>query len=301
MRALPSLSALFAFEAAARHRSFKQAAVELHVTPTAVSHQIRALEGTLGVRLFSRKVRRVELTHWGELLLPTLSESFDAIAHAVGVVTRPSRREIVVLSATTAFTAKWLIPRLGRSPVALRLQATEEVLDLAPGVVDLAIRYGRGPYPHLDATPLVEDRFAPVASPRLRVRRWSDLARHPRLEFDWHKSDAATPTWSRWSRQAGLRTKLRASAEFRFSDESHAIQAAVAGHGVALISLSLVSEELRAKLLEIPFGPVIEGPTYHLVHSLGRPLSPAASTVKAWLLEEARTTREQLAQPNGRA
>ncbi len=294
---LPSLSALRAFEAAARHRSFKAAAAELHVTPTAVSHQIRSLEEELGVQLFVRRARRVDLTTAGELLHPTLETSFGAIARAIGLITRPSRPSSVGLTTTAAFAAKWLVPRLDRAPFPLRLQATETVLDLEPGVVDLAIRYGGRPHRHLEATPLFVDRFAPLASPRLGIRSPADLARQPRIEFDWKKSDRSTPTWARWSRRA-RRAPVRgrtARPPLHFSDESHAIQAAIAGHGVALLSLTLVVDELLANLLEVPFGPLLPGPTYHLVHPRDRPLSPATSQVKQWLIEEARSTREQLA------
>jgi LysR family transcriptional regulator, glycine cleavage system transcriptional activator len=298
VRDLPSLSALRAFEAAARHQSFKRAAAELHVTPTAVSHQIRALEETTGVRLFVREVRRVVLTPAGEVLFPILRDSFDAIAQTLAIVARPARHAVVTLSATTAFTAKWLVPRLAKMRsahplIALRLEASDELVDLEAGAVDLAIRYGRGPYPRLDATPLIVDRFAPVASPRLRVRSLSDLERHTRIEFDWRKADPTNPTWTRWSR-ALRRVHRRSAPALHFSDESHAIQAAIAGQGVGLLSLTLVAEELRTKLLEVPFGPVMSGPTYHLVHVHGRALSPAAQIVKAWIVDEARATRAEV-------
>ncbi|MDF2696622.1 MAG: LysR family transcriptional regulator [Labilithrix sp.] len=300
MRTLPSLSALRAFEAAARHQSFKRAAAELHVTPTAVSHQIRLLEESTGVRLFVRETRRVVLTPAAEVLFPILRDSFDAIAQAVAVVARPAQQGVVTLSATTAFTAKWLVPRLAKMriahpSIALRLEASDDVIDLKAGAVDLAIRYGHGPYPRLDAMPLIVDRFAPVASPRLRVRTFSDLERHTRIEFDWHKADRSNPTWARWSR-ARKRVHRRAAPALRFSDESHAIQAAIAGQGVALLSLTLVAEELRTKLLEVPFGPAMSGPTYHLVHTRREALSPAARTVKEWILAEARAARAEVDQ-----
>ena len=300
MRALPSLSALRAFEAAARHQSFKRAAAELHVTPTAVSHQIRILEETTGVRLFVRKARRVALTPAAEVLFPILRDSFDTIAQAVSTVARPAQRGLVTLSATTAFTAKWLVPRLAKlkaahPSLALRLAASDDVVELETGAVDLAIRYGHGPYPRLDATPLIVDRFAPVASPRLRARTPSDLERHPRIEFDWHTADASNPTWARWSR-AARRVHRRTTPALRFSDESHAIQAAIAGQGIALLSLTLVADELRAKLLELPFGPGMLGPTYHLVHARGKALSSAARTLKQWILDEAKATRAEVEQ-----
>lgn len=254
----------------------------------------------MGVRLFVRATRRVALTPAAALLFPIVRDSFDAIARALAIVAQPAQQGVVTLSATTAFTTKWLVPRLSKMrdahpSITLRFEASDDVIDLESGAVDLAIRYGRGPYPRLDATPLVVDRFAPVVSPRLRVRTLSDLARHTRIEFDWRRPHPSNPTWTRWSR--GLRRRVRRSAAaLRFSDESHAIQAAIAGQGVALLSLTLVAEELRAKLLAVPFGPVMSGPTYHLVHPRARPLTPAARTVKEWILEEARVTRAELDQ-----
>jgi LysR family glycine cleavage system transcriptional activator len=305
VRTLPSLSSLRAFEVAARHHSFKKAAEELHVTPTAVSHQIRGLEEAIGIPLFSRRARQVELTAAGRRLFPVLRDSFEAIARAIDVITQPGRQEVMTLTATLAFTAKWLVPRLGSAPVALRFLASDDVVDLDAGDADLAIRYGRGPYRRLDATALIVDRFAVVASPRLDVRTYADLVRLPRIEFDWRMPDVSTPTWARWARRARrvlprARAKDRAGSTLRFSDESHAIQAAIAGHGVALLSLTLVTEELRTRLLEIPFGPIIDGPTYHLVHTRKRPLSPAAREVKVWLLEEGRATRDELARLRSR-
>lgn len=172
---------------------------------------------------------------------------------------------------------------------------------MRPWAISLHEQFVHRPSPErVSPTPLIVDRFAVVASPRLGVRSYADLVRLPRIEFDWRRPDASTPTWARWARRARrvlppALTKGRAGSTLRFSDESHAIQAAVAGHGVALLSLTLVAEELRTRLLEIPLRPILDGPTYHLVHARDRPLSPAARTVKDWLLAEAHSTRDGLA------
>src|SRR5438552_16767731 len=150
MRRLPPLGMLRAFEAAARHLSFKRAALELAVTPTAISHQIGRLEENLGVALFERRARRVILTPAGRTLFPVLRDGLDAFADAIDGLHAHKARRSVTLSATTAFTAKWLVPRAASFRAAypdldLRLHASDEPVDLAAGTVDAAIRYGRGP------------------------------------------------------------------------------------------------------------------------------------------------------------
>lgn len=289
-RSLP-LSGLRVFEAAARLGSFKAAAQELAVTPTAVSHQIRALEAQTGLALFDRHVRRVSLTETGAQLYPVLRDGFDAFEAALARLTQQRARAQVTISATNAFTVKWLVPRMadfrGRHPgIDLQLQASDDVVDLRSTAVDIAIRYGRGPYPGLVTQPLFTDRFAPVANPRLGVESPDDLARVPLIRFDWKRPQPENPTWERWFAVA-RRTQPSQASQLRFSDEGHAIQAAVAGHGVALVSLALISEELEAGHLAQPFGPVIEGHTYHLAMYAGRPPSAAVQAVAHWLSAQA--------------
>lgn len=289
-RSLP-LSALRAFEAAARLGSFKAAAEELAVTPTAVSHQIRALEAQVGLVLFERQVRKVLLTETGAQLYPVLRDGFDSFAATLARLTQQRTRAQVGISATNAFTVKWLVPRMAdfrlRHPgIDLQLQASDEVVDLRSSAVDIAVRYGRGPYPGLVTEPLFTDRFAPVANPRLGIASPQDLARVPWIRFDWRRPHPENPTWERWFARARRRPPAQAG-QLRFSDEGHAIQAAVAGHGIALVSLALVAEELRAGHLVQPFGPVIEGHTYHLAMHADRPPSAAVQAVAQWLRMQA--------------
>jgi LysR family transcriptional regulator, glycine cleavage system transcriptional activator len=228
------------------------------------------------------------------VLLPVLRDGFDAFARTIEGLTRKRGRRTVTLSATPAFAAKWLVPRIAsfrkaRPDVDLTVLATLEVVDLDAGVADLALRYGRGPYPDLVAEPLIVDRFAPVANPRLGLKRPDDLRSATLLHSDWRRSDPRNPTWRHWLKIAGL-DGIDARAGLRFSDETHAIQAAVAGDGVALHSLLLVSEELEAGTLVVPFGPEIEGFTLHLVHARGRPVAEPVAAVQAWLREEMRAS-----------
>ncbi|MNL15659.1 Glycine cleavage system transcriptional activator [compost metagenome] len=289
-RFLP-LSALRVFEAAARLGSFKAAAEELAVTPTAVSHQIRALEARTGLALFDRQVRKVSLTEAGAQLFPVLRDGFDTFEATLARLTQQRTRIQVSISATNAFTVKWLVPRMAdfrrqHPDIDLQLQATDDLVDLRSTAVDIAIRYGRGPYPGLAVQPLFTDRFAPVANPRLGVRSPEDLARVPLIRFDWKRPQPENPTWERWFTVA-KRPQPRQASQLRFSDEGHAIQAAVAGHGIALVSLALISDELEAGHLVQPFGPAIDGHTYHLAMSADRPPSAQVQAVADWLRAQA--------------
>lgn len=283
-RHLPPLLGLRAFEAAARHLSFKRAAEELAVTPTAISHQIRQLEDRLQLRLFERSPRRVALTTAGQQLYPVLRDGFDAFAAALAAVAVP-QRAIVTLSATRAFTARWLVPRIGdfrlaHPAVDLRLHASDELVDFRCDAVDAAIRYGHGGYAGLTERELLRDWFAPACSPSLNLRSARDLHRHTLIHFEWQRVARDTPIWSRWLRRAGV-VGVDAQAGLRFSDESHAIQAALAGQGVALLSTTLVAEEIRSGLLVQPFGPTLPAYRYSLVHP--RPAAPGVDAVRQWL------------------
>lgn len=286
-RRLPPLSALRAFEAAARHQSFKHAAGELGVTPTAISHQIRTLEDHTGLALFERRTRQVVLTETGAQLYPVLRDGLDAFAAAIERLTRHRDRAQVAISATIAFTARWLVPRVAAFRVAhphidLQLQASD---DLVSSDVDIAIRYGEGPYPGYRVEPLFADRFAPVFNPMVKVQDAAAIARLPLIEFQWRRRHPANPTWARWFAEAGLDAP-KTPAQLRFSDESHAIQAAVAGQGIALASLALVGDELAAGRLVQPFGPTLPGFRHHVLTCAGQ-RGAAVDAVAQWLMAEA--------------
>ncbi len=288
MRRLPPLSQLRAFEAAARHRSFKLAAAELSVTAAAISHQIRQLEAGLGLPLFERHTRRVEPTAAARSLYPVLRESFDAIAQAVAAL-EPPRAQGVTLAVTPAFASHWLLPRLPRFQathprIELRILASPDVVDLAAGGADLAVRYGGSREPDVDSIELATDRFLPVASPRLKLRTAADLAAQRLIHFDWHRPATDRPTWSRWLRQTRLRHG-DARGGLRFSEEGHAIQAALAGQGVALLSRTLVEDELARGLLVAPFGPGLEAPSWRLLRRRDT-ITSAQQAVWDWLASQ---------------
>jgi len=288
MRRLPPLASLRAFDAAARHMSFKRAAAELAVTPTAISHQIKLLEDTLGVCLFERQPRRLVITAAGLALHPGLREGFEAFEKAVRAATADRGRRTVTLSATTAFTAKRLVPmvaafRAAHPDIDLRLHASDAPVDVRGRTADIAVRYGRGPYPGLHSEVLAMDRFAPVCSPRLGIRSAEDLARATLIHFEWRQVEPETPVWRRWLDHAGIAGTVDADGGLVFSDEGHAIQATIAGHGVALLSLVLVAEDLASGALVQPFGPVLGGYAYHVIHPADPPDGDAVAAVRDWL------------------
>lgn len=288
---LPPLSALRAFEAAARLQSFKKAAEELSVTATAISHRIRVLESELGRPLFVRRVRAVDLTPDGQILFAAVRAGFDTISAAVEQVRKPPRTSVTI-STTPAFATKWLIPRMTRfqaehPDIDLRVHASNTPVDLQTGTADLAIRYGSGNDEGAIATLLLEDAFAPVASPSLNVPQGGDPAQWPLIHFDWHRKLPVDLTWAAWAKAAG-RKPSAFSAGIRYSEESHAIQAAVAGHGVALLSVLLVEQELRQELLRVVAQPVLKGMAYRVLKSDRRPVSSAVAAVGAWLVEASR-------------
>lgn len=291
-RRLPPLHSLRAFEAAARHLSFKKAAAELAVTPTAVSHHLRVLEGELGVKLFERHARHIELTAYGRELYPVLREGFDAFADAIARLKSGKVRTVVTLSATVAFTARWLVPRVpafhkDNPRIDLRLHASDDLVDLRSGLADAAIRYGRGEYAGLTAERLFPDVFAPVCSPRLQLREVRDLQRHTLIHFEWRRQRRDNPTWNRWLQAAGV-AELTAKADLILTDESQAIQAAIAGHGVALISVALVADELARGTAKRPFGPTLAGYQYDFVYPPRAEQSERIAALRTWIQKELR-------------
>ncbi|KJK21614.1 LysR family transcriptional regulator [Burkholderiaceae bacterium 16] len=286
-RRLPPLSALRAFEATARHLSVKRAAQELSVTPTAVSHQLRLLEQVLGVMLFERLPRRLVLSAHGAALYPGTRDGFDALEQAVARLRAPPPRKTLTVSATPAFAARWLLPRApGLRTVApgfdLHVHASLDPVDLHAGQADAAIRYGGGKWRGLAAELLWRERFAPVCSPALGVKSAAGLRRQTLLHHAWRSNARRPVTWALWQQEAAL-DRLDVASGPTFSEETHAILAAVAGQGVALLSLALVAEELCSGALVQPCGPVIEGDGYYLVYPAHRRDDEAVRAIRAWI------------------
>jgi LysR family glycine cleavage system transcriptional activator len=291
VRSLPPLAALRAFEAAARHLSFKRAADELGVTPTAISHQIRLLEATLQQKLFERRTRQVVLTDAGHLLFGPLRDGFDAFGVAIDRIRSRDAPASITLTATLAFTSRWIVPRIdrfrARNPgLSLRVLASNDVIDVRRGEADIAVRYGPGVYEGCTAEPLFQETYAPVCSPQLSIRAYEDLREYPLIHTEWQHPDERTPTWPRWQSQAGLNLN-HPGTQLVLNDQTDTIQAAAAGHGVALASTTFAADELASGALRIPFGPFLEGHHFHVVFA-NRPSSKEkVDAVRDWLASEA--------------
>lgn len=297
MRKLPPLGALRAFEAAARHLSFKAAADELGVTPTAISHQIRQLEERCGYQLFRRRPRPLALTECGAKLFPVLKEGLDSFAAAMAGVAGEANQPLTLrLTTTNAFAHRWLVPRLplwrqAHPEVALDVIGTDAVIDLQAGEADIAIRYQRCPPMGLVADELFRDRFWPVCSPALLtaapVRRAADLARHTLIHCAWQPWEPSPPTWRTWLENAHAVDPETPAAipmgALSFREELHAIEAVLAGQGVAILSDVLVARELTSgalvKALDLP----LPGFGFYFVHVPDHPRQAVIESFHAWV------------------
>ncbi len=287
-RRLPSLSALRAFEAAARHESAKQAAEELSVTATAISHQIRLLEESFGVALFLRKPRKLELTDPGRELQQVLEIAFDTIAATVGRLSVGPCRQAITLSTTPAIAVRWLVPwvcmlRDSHPNIDLRFHTSHEPVALDGVTADVAIRYGDGRWPGLVAEKLFDNTFVPTCRPHLGLHDPADLPKHSLIHFRAQGAASAPIHWAAWQKLAKV-PGLDVSAGLVFSDETHAISAAIDGQGVALMSRQLIESEVRSGRLMQPFGPELEGKPFHLVYPESRRDDPTVLAVREWVM-----------------
>jgi LysR family glycine cleavage system transcriptional activator len=294
---LPPLSALRAFEAAARHMSFSKAADELHVTPAAISHQVHALEDDLGVRLFHRMNRSIELTASGQILLPGLSEAFIAIQSSVRRLRAHNDTGTLTVTSSPSFAAKWLVLRLHRfqeqhPDIDVRISATDEVVDLTKGDFDVAIRYGCGKYPGLDIELLFTNEVFPACSPQLLttgppLRIPADLPRHTLIHDRAVERDALVPTWQMWLKAAGVK-EAPAAAGMTFNNIHLALDAAIAGHGIVLAYSNIAAADLTAGRLMRLFSLALPDQfAYYLVTAPGALERPKVRAFRNWLRQEA--------------
>lgn len=291
---LPPLAALCAFEATARRLSVQDAAEELRVTPSAVSHRLRNLEGALGVKLFHRLNRRLVLSDAGAVYLSRVAPAFDALRAATAEIAERRTSDSLTLTAPPSFAEIWLLPRLGRflaahPDIELRIEASSRAVDFAREPVDASIRYGRGDWPGLLARRLVEERLVAVCAPALRTGRPplaspADLAGHTLIH-----SDQRLTSWTTWLKDRG-HGEVRATRNLRFSQSAHSLRAAADGLGVALESRVMAANYLAAGTLVEPFAdlaPADDGTAYHLVTPPDRASLPKVRALEAWLLSEA--------------
>lgn len=287
---LPSPAALRTFEAAARLGSFKDAAAELGVTPTAVSHQIRTLEEQLDLALFVRKTRRVELTEAGARLAAAASRAFETLDAALEDLKEAERT--LTVSTTPAFGALWLVPRIrafetANPDVRVHIDSSVSVVDFArERRIDLAIRYGEGRYPELYAETLARERLGAYAAPAYLDERTAP-SEAVFIDTRWTGPGAPPVTFEHWFAAAGEAPPAR--AVFRaFAEEQHVVNAGLAGQGLILASDVLVSDIVRRGWL-VPYRPEVSvgGLSYTVVVPPVRAQTRKVRRFRTWLGEQA--------------
>ena len=300
---LPPLNALRAFEAIARHLSFARAADELHVTPAALSHQIRALEEQVGTALFHRRARAIELTEAGRLIYPGLHSGFESVRRAVALLDRDRSGHILTISATPGVVAKWLMPRLWRflhahPDIDARVAASLKLADFAADGVDVAIRLSKGDHPDLHVERLFDDSVLPVCSPRLveqGLRSVADLGRFPLIHYDIPMSMHTPPLWADWLAVAGAQG-IDSTRGLRVNVADHALDAAVAGAGVSLSFKLIASDDVHSGRLVTPFGPELPLKFgYNFVCPKGNDTAPKVRAFRDWLFAEMAETKQKWA------
>lgn len=310
-RHLPPLNALRAFEAAARHQSVSKAAEELNVTPAAVSHQVKALEEYFGVALFRRAVRTLYLTPEGSALLPNLSGGFDALAEACEELENEKRRGILTVASTPSFAAKWLVQHLDsfseqHPDITVRIEASLEPVTFQGDGVDVAIRFGPGDYPGLHTDSLMMESVLPVCAPELidgpqPLRSPADLAHHTLIHLDWHVAGALQPDWRMWLTMAGV-DGVDPSKGPVYDTDSLALQAAIDGKGVALVSDVMAAHDLAKGRVVAPFDLILPSECGYWFlcppDSLER---PKVAAFRAWILDAVRDEAAQAAEAAARS
>jgi LysR family glycine cleavage system transcriptional activator len=295
--ALPPLNALCAFEATARHLSFTRAAKELGVTQTAVSHQIKSLEGTLGVVLFHRLPRHLTLTRAGQGWISELTPVFARLRSTNERLRRlPSERPVVSITTLPSFGARWLVPRLGGFLTAhpdldVRISATQALTDFAVEPIDVGIRCGTGHYPGLYREKLADDAWLAVAAPsflaKVRLRAPPDLAGQTLL-YDDHLD-----AWTRWFAAQSLSCPTRCRYT-QLTDSGMLVEAALRGQGIALARWSLAGDDLKSgKLVRVfpKVAPLPAGFAYYLVGPRENFKRREVLAFRTWIRAEAQELR----------
>lgn len=296
----PPISSLRALEAAARHLSYTKAAQELHVTQSAVSHQIRHAEELWELKLFERRGRRVALTSDGQTLVPIVRDFIDGISAALRELRSDGEQASLRVSLLQSFAFKWFVPRLGRfnqryPDIDVWLSTTEELVDLTSDKADVGIRLGYGEWPNLYTELLLREYVFPVCSPLLleqlgRPEKPADLLTYPLLRRD---SPDICPRWRDWFRDAGIEVKKMPRGT-KFPDTSMAVQAALDAQGIALARSAHVSDDLASGRLVKLFDVYSESNVaYYFVCPFGREKQVTIQAFREWLREEAVTAQAE--------
>lgn len=295
MRKSPPLNALRTFEAVAYHLSFAKAAKELNVTPTAISHQVRQLEKFIGQPLFRRFPRPISMTIAGEKLYPVLRNGFEKITSTLESIQENKELKPLVISTTPAFASFWLLPRLAKlkdeTGLELEIKASEKLEKLRAGHIECAIRYTRKKPKDYEARILTSDHYFTVAHPEYLTNQenisWSDIKL---INYSWKNESLSPPDWNKYLialEEDGVDVSdVDISAALRFSEESHAIESAMAGLGVALVSNILIKSELaKGKLLRIG-QTAIEGLSFYMVYPKNTPRRKQIEDFILWIRDE---------------
>jgi LysR family glycine cleavage system transcriptional activator len=297
MTRLPPLSAIRAFEAAARHGSFTKAAEELGMTQAAVSYQVKLLEDRVGSPLFLRQARKVVLSEAGKRLAPSVSEAFQRLEAGFAAM-RETADGVLSVTAVHTFATNWLVPRMGafqvaHPEIAVRLDVSSRTVDFGREDFDVGIRGGRGDWPGVKSHLLLPMRFTPLCSPELLARYGpvsepADLARLPRLfaHDEW---------WEHWFKAAGIPEPPQTMAStLAVEVQSMLGTAAAAGQGVAMLMPAFFAADLAAGRLVQPFAlTAADGNDYWLACAQERQNVPKIRAFREWILAEVRRAAEQ--------
>jgi LysR family glycine cleavage system transcriptional activator len=291
-RKLPPLQALRVFECAARHEHFTLAAEELHVTHGAVSRQVAVLEDWLGVRVFHRRGKRVQLTDDGRRYLVTVQAAFDSVAAASARLAESGTVRTLRINALATFAMRWLLPRLSRfqrlyPAVELKLATSNTALTDASEVFDVAVRRGPGHWANCDSREFMQETEVPVCSPALMelspIREPADLRHHTLLH-----SDTRPDAWQKWLVSAGLSPQAFGKRQF-FDHYYLALQAAADGLGVALGPLPLILDEIDSGRLVVALRkPDVPARSYWWIVPRQHATQPLVRDFCKWLEDEAR-------------
>lgn len=306
-RTLPGTRALKTFEAAGRHLNFTRAAQEVGLTPAAVSHQIKEIEAQMGVALFTRTSRRIQLTPAGAVLMEATEDALTTLQRAASRARKMSVGSgHLRLSLSPRFATNWLLPRLTRFRAAhpsieLTFDITDAVRNLDANDVNVAIRFGSGHYGHTQSEQLFDTIIVPVCSPELvanglQPETPQDLCRHTLCYVDCETENMAWPTWHDWMTAAGI-DDFDDSGCVAFPDTGHVVQAVTESNAIGLADLAMIATDLsQGRLVRLFDIGVDVAPdyAYYLVYPESSSQDPDLRTFRDWMLEEAAATAQPI-------
>ena len=274
--------------------SFKDTADELRITSTAVSHRIRALEEWLGVKLFNRLTRSLELTKEGAAYAPIIQDAFRLLSDGSEALKQSNEGGSLIISSTMSFASSWLAQRLPsfhkrHEEFNISVEATDQAINLASTNVDIAIRYGEGGYDELHSQMLFTDIVTPVCTPEMAANfpTPSDLLNAPRVDYNWAGFSDRDPSWKKWFTAAGLADATLGNS-VAFSEEHMVLSEAIAGRGIALVGIVAAADAIQRGSLVCPYSIALENRSYYFVcqpHSLNL---QKVTAFRDWIINEGR-------------